>query len=63
MVLDNNNVASFVAGHVAGMCGVFAGAPFDLVKVKLQTAKLRYSRKFPWLQKRNYANGIEVRFF
>lgn len=43
---------AFVAGHVAGMAGVIAGAPFDIVKVKMQTkapkeTTSRYLRKRP----------------
>lgn len=32
-------VRSFVAGGVGGICAVVVGHPFDLVKVRLQTAE------------------------
>lgn len=32
-------VRSFVAGGVGGVCAVVVGHPFDLVKVRLQTAE------------------------
>lgn len=32
-------IRSFVAGGVGGICAVVVGHPFDLVKVRLQTAE------------------------
>jgi solute carrier family 25 (mitochondrial carnitine/acylcarnitine transporter), member 20/29 len=32
-------IRSFVAGGVGGLCAVLVGHPFDLVKVRLQTAE------------------------
>jgi solute carrier family 25 carnitine/acylcarnitine transporter 20/29 len=32
-------IRSFVAGGVGGFCAVIVGHPFDLVKVRLQTAE------------------------
>lgn len=32
-------IRSFVAGGVGGVCAVVVGHPFDLVKVRLQTAE------------------------
>jgi hypothetical protein len=34
-----SGVRSFVAGGVGGVCAVITGHPFDLVKVRLQTAE------------------------
>ena len=52
----------FIAGHIAGMAGVIAGAPFDMVKVKMQTFKSRPNSRFPWLQQqRRYPGAIDVR--
>ena len=34
-----SGVRSLVAGGVGGMCAVLTGHPFDLVKVRLQTAE------------------------
>lgn len=32
-------VRSFIAGGVGGVCAVIVGHPFDLVKVRMQTAE------------------------
>lgn len=34
-----SNLRSFVAGGVGGVCAVIVGHPFDLIKVRLQTAE------------------------
>jgi solute carrier family 25 carnitine/acylcarnitine transporter 20/29 len=34
-----NQVRGFVSGGVGGVCAVVVGHPFDLVKVRLQTAE------------------------
>ena len=35
----SSSIRNFVAGGVGGVCAVLVGHPFDLVKVRLQTAE------------------------
>ena len=54
---------SLAAGAVGGICSVLVGHPFDLIKVRLQTADTTYRRSVVDEFKRNLTRerGIRVR--
>lgn len=49
---------SFLAGGLGGMCLVFVGHPFDLVKVRLQTSKGEFSGAMDVVKKAIATDGI-----
>ena len=37
---------NFLAGSISGICGLFAGYPFDIIKCRMQISKNEYKNIF-----------------